>query len=342
MAASRTSKDTPTAQTVETTAMPFIRGLLQGRGLSENASSIIQQSWRPGTTKQYKSYLLRWENYCREKKINSLAGTVIDGINFLSELYQEGLSYSSINTARSALSAVISISGNMNFGNNAMVTRFMRGVFCSRPSLPRYSEIWDVSLVLNYIKKWQPLADIDLKTLTLKTVTLMALTSGQRCQTLHALDIDHMIVVPSYCNFEITQLLKTSKPNNHFGQLKFIAYTPDENLCVVTCLKEYLKRTEPLRLDCKSLLISYVKPHYKVSTNTISRWLKEVLKLSGIDTSIFTAHSFRSAASSAAKSLNVPIDKIMATAGWKSSQTFQKFYDKPILSDNFGFADDIF
>ena len=260
----------------------------------------------------------------------------------MSELYHEGLSYSSINTARSALSAIISISGNVNFGNNAMVTRFMRGVFSSRPSLPRYNAIWDVSLVLTHIKKWQPIAEIDLKTLTLKTVALMALTSGQRCQTLHALEIDNMTITSSYCNFEITQLLKTSKPSNHFGQLKFITYAPDENLCVVTCLKEYLKRTESLRSGCRSLFISYVKPHCKVSTNTISRWLKEVLKLSGIDTSIFTAHSFRSAASSAAKSSNVPIDKIMSTAGWKSSETFRKFYDKPIITNNGGFADNIF
>eukprot|EP00794_Sanderia_malayensis_P013065 gene13065-14410_t len=70
------------------------------------------------------------------------------------------------------------LQGNVNFGNNAMVTRFMRGVFCSRHSLPPYTEIWDVSLVLRYIKKWQPLASIDLKTRTLKMVTLMALTCG--------------------------------------------------------------------------------------------------------------------------------------------------------------------
>ena len=114
----------------------------------------------------------------------------------------------------------------------------------------------------------------------------MALTSGERCQTLHGLYIDHMTVAPSYCSFEIKQLLKTSKPNNHFGQLKLITYAPDENLCAVTCLKEYLKRTELLRSGCKSLLVCYAKPHYKVSTNTISRWLNEVLKLSGKDTSI--------------------------------------------------------
>ena len=197
-------------------------------------------------------------------------------------------------------------------------------------------------LVLRTDLTWQPLENIDLKTLTLKTVTLMALTSGQRCQTLHALEIDNMTVAASSCKFAITQLLKTSTPHNHFGQLMFITYAPDENLCVVTCLKEYLKRTESLRSGCKTLLISYVKPHCKVSTNTISRWLKDVLKRSGIDTSIFTAHSFRSAASSAARSSNVPIDKIMTTAGWKSSETFRKFYDKPIISHNGGFADNIF
>ena len=125
--------------------------------------------------------MLRRGKYCHERKINPTSGSVIDGVNFLSELFYEGLSYSSINTARSALSTIMTMSGKSNFGNIIMVTRFMRGVFSLRPSLPRYSEIWDVSMVLNHIKKWQPLEDIDLKTLTLKTVTLIPLTSGERC-----------------------------------------------------------------------------------------------------------------------------------------------------------------
>ena len=72
----------------------------------------------------------------------------------------------SIKTARSALSTILTMSGKSNLGNNIMITRSLRGVFSLRPSLPRYSEIWNVSLVLNHIKTWQPLEDIDLKTLT--------------------------------------------------------------------------------------------------------------------------------------------------------------------------------
>eukprot|EP00794_Sanderia_malayensis_P013066 gene13066-14411_t len=52
--------------------------------------------------------------------------------------------------------------------------------------------------------------------------------------------------------------------------------------------------------------------------------------------SVFTAHSFRSAASPAAKSPNVPIDKIMAIAGWQSSETFREFLDKAIIADKGG------
>ena len=53
----------------------------------------------------------------------------------------------------------------------------------------------------------------------------------------------------------------------------------------------------------------------------------------GIDTSIFKPNSTRSAATSAAKAANVPLDEIMATAGWYSSSVFAVFYNKPLSTD---------
>ena len=53
----------------------------------------------------------------------------------------------------------------------------------------------------------------------------------------------------------------------------------------------------------------------------------------GIDTSTFKPHSTRSAATSAAKVADVPLDEIMATAGWRSSSVFAVFYNKPLSSD---------
>jgi hypothetical protein len=48
------------------------------------------------------------------------------------------------------------------------------------------------------------------------------------------------------------------------------------------------------------LMLSSNKPHGPASVPTIGRWIKEQLKITGIDTSIITAHSTRGVAASKA------------------------------------------
>ena len=64
-------------------------------------------SWRKGTKKQYMSYLVRSGGYCKPEHIEPHNPGKVKAIEFLRELYEEGLGYSAINTARSALSSVI-------------------------------------------------------------------------------------------------------------------------------------------------------------------------------------------------------------------------------------------
>ena len=47
----------------------------------------------------------------------------------------------------------------------------------------------------------------------------------------------------------------------------------------------------------------------------------------GVDTTIFTPHSTRAAATSKAKTASVPIQEILKTAGWSSLRCFDRFYD---------------
>ncbi len=164
--------------------MPLIWGSLKEQGLSDEAAEIIYQSWRHGTTKQYRPYLRQWERYCRKRNSHSVSIHVTTGINFLQELYQKGLSHSAINTARSALSSVIQPTNSVSFGSHPLVTRYLKGVFNTRPSFPRYKQVWDVTIVLKFLKSLDPLDSLSLKDLTLKTTMLLALLSGQRCQTL--------------------------------------------------------------------------------------------------------------------------------------------------------------
>ena len=66
----------------------------------------------------------------------------------------------------------------------------------------------------------------------------------------------------------------------------------------------------------------------EVSSSTIARWLKEVLHLAGIDTSIFKAHSYRSASTSAAFSCGISLNDVLNTANWTNANTFYRFYNR--------------
>ena len=82
---------------------------------------------------------------------------------------------------------------------------------------------------------------------------LVALLSGQRCQTIYALTISGMKLTTDNVIFVINKLLKTSKPGKHYGSLQFKTFTLDKDLCVKTCIEEYVKRTEPQRSNFDSL-----------------------------------------------------------------------------------------
>ena len=77
----------------------------------------------------------------------------------------------------------------------------MKGIFETRSSLPRYSDTWDVHIVLNNLISWGKPGDQDLKMLTYKTVMLLALLTGQRRQTLQALDVSAMVSDGTKCTF---------------------------------------------------------------------------------------------------------------------------------------------
>ena len=60
------------------------------------------------------------------------------------------------------------------------------------------------------------------------------------------------------------------------------------------------------------------------------RWLKLSLENAGIDTNIFTGHSYRLASTSKANNLGVSFEVTLRTADWKHSGTFRKFYKKEV------------
>ena len=202
----------------------------------------------------------------------------------------------------------------------------MKEVFQTRPAVPRYTSTWDTSVVLSYLKRFHPATDLTLQQLTHKLVMLCALVTGQHCQSLHLMNLETMHMENNSYTFDIQQLVKQSAPSNVQPVLAIPRFPSDASLCVATVLDEYIRRTTSLRGNEKQLFISFIRPHKKVSKESISRWIKNVMQAAGIDTSIFKTHS--------TKSCQVPLNSILKVASWSTDCVFNKFYNKPVQSPN--------
>ena len=256
------------------------------------------------------------------------------GVNFLQELLDEPdkvRGYSVINTARSALSAMIVLPNGGKFGDHPYVKEFMKGVFNLNPPKPRYTEIWDAGVVLDFLRTWGPASRISFKKLTLKVLMLIMLVTGQRPQIVRSLNVDKMVVKEDSYVFTIDNLqLKQGRPGYKPERLRLKAYT-EKRICIHRYLTEYLKRTIDMRGDVKALFVTLKKPHKAVTRDTVSRWIKVVLGLAGIDTEIFKPSSTRAASVSKAKACGATVGEILKAGGWSRETTFTKWYKKPIM-----------
>ncbi|XP_015122235.1 uncharacterized protein LOC107044738 [Diachasma alloeum] len=227
-------------------------------------------------------------------------------------------------------------------GKDESVKRFCRGTVALHPTRPKYSSTWDPKLVLDHIAGWIPNDTISLKRLSEKLAVLMALTTAHRMQTLTSILIDNIIHKTDRIEIKVPAILKTSGPKRPQPNLILPFFPENSAICVASTLQSYLERTRPLRGTEKALFISGKKPHNAITSQTLSHWIKDVLSKSGVDTATFSAYSTRHASTSAAKDSGVNIDMILKTAGWTpSSETFARFYNRPIQEDPKTFASSI-
>ena len=300
--------------------------------MNSSSTKIIFSSWRKNTKKVYLHFINLWQKYCINKNIILYQPTVEQGINFLSSLFEQGLSYNRLCIARSALSSFIF---SKDFGNHFLVRHFMKGAFESRPQFNFNSKIprWNVGDVLDFLKNWFPNEELSLKELSLKCCFLLIMSSGQRLQTLSKIKINNIFFKEGSCSIVIDELLKHSRRKIQQAPIEINGFKDNVALCPLKTLRDYMFKTKELRnnkgIFQEKLFISYQKPHKAVHTETISRWIKVVMHKSGISKDV-TAYTTRSIATSSASAAGVPINSILKAAGWSSQLTFARFYQKEV------------
>lgn len=289
--------------------------------------NIVLASLSENTIKQYDTCLKKWFQFCTANNFDLLEESVPNILLFLTEQFEAGAQYGTLNSCKSALSLIL----GPQIGNDIRIKRLFKGIFRLRPPLPKYHFTWDTSLVLDHLSQWYPNHSLSLEKITKKLVTLLALITAHRVQTLSKININNIERYLDKFIIKIPDLIKTSRIGSQQPTLVLPYYQDKPQICPVNTLNTYLCITEPLRGDNTNLFISLRRPYSKITPQTLSRWVKNTLEQCGVDVSTFTAHSTRHAATSKAYKLGVNVDLIRKTAGWTgSSNVFGRFYNREV------------
>ena len=155
--------------------MIVAHGFLQKTStLSKATIEIKSASWRPGTEKRYNMHIKRFVDFCHKRQADLLCATTETSIEFLTIYFNTGVGYSAVNSARSELSSLIKPLHGIPFGKVPLVSRFLRGVFNIRPTLPQYVTAWNPSKLFQYLKKQQALVNCDLKVVWCRVAILLS------------------------------------------------------------------------------------------------------------------------------------------------------------------------
>nr|CAH7763409.1 unnamed protein product [Callosobruchus chinensis] len=164
----------------------------------------------------------------------------------------------------------------------------------------------------------------------MKLVTLLALITGHRLQTLTSIRLQNIVRFPDRLEIRISDRIKTSSSKS-LQPFLVIPYFKDNPALCLASVVDYYELTKDLRpSDIDYLILTVKRPIRQVSSQRLSNWIEQTLAASGIDTTLFSGYSTRHAATSAAFRAGISIEIIRSMAGWtQKSNMFARFYNRP-------------
>ena len=234
----------------------------------------------------------------------------------------------------------------MDLSTSREISMLMRSFAKSVPPREIRPPEWDVTLVLSSLTRapFEPLGQATLRNVTLKTCFLLALASAKRVGELHGIshEVRHSRGWNSLTFSYVPDFVAKTQDPSVFDA-KYESFTvpslrdftdgdQDEMLlCPVRAVREYLKRTRMFRPELPRLFLSTGLRRKMVSKNSISFWLREVIRSAYVSSgeeppARIRAHSSRSIASSALFRSNYAVGQVMRAGVWSRQTTFTSFY----------------
>lgn len=279
-------------------------------------------------------------------------------INYLQSLLDKGLAFHTIKSRVSSIAAN-HYHFSMKLGlpetliKVPLVKNFLKGVLLRNPPKRDLVPAWDLPLVLDVLSKppFEPMEDISMRLLTIKTALLVAVASAGRTCEIKALDRRNPFCTISsrgvVLRFPPSFRPKVVNPENMVRSLDFSPLVPEGDppnetlnaVCVCRAIRIYLNRTQVfLQGNCTQLFVTFQKGKEgrPASKPTIAYWMKlgiqEAYSIMKLPLPQVKAHSTRKQSTTWAELKNISIQDICQQATWASANVFIKHYKLNIAS----------
>ena len=258
--------------------LSVIREQHQTEGFSEDITKILQSATRASTHKTYQSAWGLWHSWCAKRKVNPISATLNDVLLFLTDRFNTGAAYRSVNVTHSAISSCHPKIDGYPVGQHPLVLQLLKGMLNMRPPKPRYTHTWDVHLVTKYLDCLGKTKLLPLKLLSIKLAMLFALSCPERASSLAKLDLRHCRVTPEGVSFTLVSPRKRGSPDQ-LPRAFFASFPHNERLCPVGTLRHYLNKQQQQHTFIRLVhTLTLIKLKKKINNFSVSTQLSLELK----------------------------------------------------------------
>ena len=155
--------------------------------LSSVAKDLVAKARSLGTSNVYKSAWGKFSGWYAAQQANASSCPVEVIVSFLAA-QQRLVQFDTLAGYRSAISFNHHMVDGVPIGRHPLVLNLMKGSFRDNPPVPRYTQTWDVQVVLSYLQELGPNARLTQKELTLKLAMLLALVCRAKRHELCAIN----------------------------------------------------------------------------------------------------------------------------------------------------------
>lgn len=292
--------------------------------------------------------IFKLQEFCQSRKCVFPPSNHSDLAEFLYLLSTESQRPSSIlHTATAALGHVYKIQGLTNIVDTYEIKMLITALIKSGTTLPmKRSKVMPIGNFHDLFLSWDDNDRLDIKSLRLKAITLLALTAMLRPSDIapKACTVDEngvnrvVFAVDQVAFSDQDAKIKFFGIKNDAKRTGFEVVLPrgsNSKLDPVQALQDYIDRTDSCRPPDKALFLTLRPPFKALEASSVAKILDESISLAGLGGQGFSAKSFRPTGATSAIEKGINPEIVRKVGRWKDAEVFFAHYVHARTPDNF-------